>query len=203
MWRKWIRDIRKSTQGMDGTGRAEYIAEYYWYHILLTFIGIFLLVLLIYHLTSGRRTVSFACIIVNEKPDSRRDAQMAEEIAEILKLDPKTVRVDSDYRVSFPGHTQEGSNASDYEKFFFGWSQGELDAVVMPESLVDYCLSLGGELRTLKEDGSVCLSIADTPLAARIGDDASDPMMIVFPAEGVHEEEVGSFLEFLNKETAT
>ena len=118
--RRWIRDIRITTKDMSPADQAEYIAEYYWYHILLAFLVIGLLALIVYHVTAGRRVVSFACIIVNETVDYERDGVLADEFARALSLDPKTVRVDSDYRISYTGHEQKGSNESDYEKFFFG-----------------------------------------------------------------------------------
>ncbi len=193
--RRWIGDIRTKTKGMDGNDRAEYIAEYYWYHILLAFLAIGFVVLLLYHVTAGRRTVSFACIIVNEKVDYERDRSLTEELAQAMNLDAKRVRVDSDYRVSYTGHIEEGSNESDYEKFFFGWSEGEFDAVVMPESFLAYCEELGGAFRSIAQDGTERIPLAGTRLAQSVGENAADPMMIVFPANGKHEKEAETFLQ--------
>ena len=201
-WRKWIDDIRKSTRNMSKSDRAEYIAEYYWYHILLTFLGIVLFVLVIYHVTAGRRTVSFACVIVNEAVDHERDSDLAEEFAEALGLDVKKVRVDSDYRISYPGHVEEENNESDYEKFFFGWSQGELDVVILPESFFAYCQGLGGSFRTLTEDGALTLPLSETSLSESIRDNAEDPMVIMFPSDGTHEEAAQEFLQYLVKESS-
>lgn len=189
----WIRDIRTKTKGMNGSDRAEYIAEYYWYHILLIFAGICLLVLVVYHVTLGRRTVSFACIIVNERVDYERDSLMAEELAQSLELPVKSVRVDSDYRISYPGHEERGNNESDYEKFFFGWSQGELDAVIMPESFLSYCEEVGGELIAVAEDGTDAVPLSETPLLDWIGDDEEDPMMVIFPSTGTNRENAEKF----------
>ncbi len=195
--RRWIDDIRTKTKGMNGNDRAEYIAEYYWYHILLAFLGIGFAVLLLYHVTAGRRTVSFACLIVNEKVDYERDRSLAEELAQVMDLNTKYIRVDSDYRISYPGHAEEGNNESDYEKFFFGWSEGEFDAVVMPESFLSYCEGLGGEFRVVSEDGAKSIPLSGTCLSGRIREDAADPMMIVFPSNGEHEKEAAAFLQYI------
>ncbi len=194
--RGWIDDIRIKTKGMNGNDRAEYIAEYYWYHILLAFLGIGLVVLLLYHVTAGRRAVSFACIIVNEKIDAARDRSLAEEFAQALAQETKKIRVDSDYRISYPGHVEEGSNESDYEKFFFGWSEGEFDAVIMPRSFFSYCTELGGEFRSISEEGARSIPLDETVLSGEIMENAGDPMVIVFPSNGEHEREAGLFLEY-------
>lgn len=193
MWVRWIRNIREKTSGMDSAERAEYIADYYWYHILLTFLAAALFVLLVYHAACGRRTVSFACVIVNEKPDTGRDRELSGEIAGMLGVDEEKIRVDSDYRISFPGHTEEGSNESDYEKFFFGWSQGELDAVVMTESFYAYCLTLDPRLRALPAEGSVPLPLRETVLTSWICEGEEDPMVLIFPADGKNEAAAEAF----------
>lgn len=194
---KWIRDIRRNTIGMSPADRADYIAEYYWYHILLTFLGIGLVILTIYHVTAGRRTVSFACVIVNEKVDYERDRLLQEEFSGVLGLEPSAVRVDSNYRISYPGHEERGSNESDYEKFFFGWSQGELDTVILPESFLAYCTELGGEFRAVREDGTVEIPLGETPMAGLIEDHEEDGMMVVFPSTGANRENAEAFRNYL------
>ena len=197
--RRWICDIRTATKNMSPEDRMEYIAEYYWYHILLAFLVIGLLMLTVYHITAGRRVVSFACIIVNEAVDHERDSALAGEFAKALDLDPGRVRVDSDYRISYTGHEQTGNNESDYEKFFFGWSEGELDAVVLPESFLSYCEEVGGELRVVSEDGAVSIPLRETKLRDRILDNEEDPMVLVFPIDGLHEEETAAFVEYISE----
>ncbi len=197
LWYKWIRKIQRATEDMDGTQTAEYIAEYYWYHILLTFLGIGLFVLIVYHVTAGGRNLSLACVIVNERADQERDRALREEIAQALDLEEETVRVDSEYHISYPGHAEQGNNESDYEKFFFGWSQGELDVVILPESFLRYCKSLGGEIRTLAEDGTDCIPLRQTVFAGKIEDPSADPMMVIFPADGEHTEETGRLCAYL------
>ena len=55
--RKWIRDIREKTADMNREQAWEYIANYYWYHILIAFILTGLSVLLIYHIGWGGRRI--------------------------------------------------------------------------------------------------------------------------------------------------
>ena len=197
-FRRWIEDIRSKTKGMSGSDRAEYIAEYYWYHILLAFIGVGLAVLIVYHVTVGRRTVSFACVIVNEMTDYERDRSLSDELAKVMNLDAGHIRVDSDYHVSYTGHTETGKNESDYEKFFFGWSMGELDAVIMPESFFAYCRELGGEFRNVFGDGMFCVPLAKTRLSGKIEENSEDPMVIAFPANGKNEKEAEAFLHYID-----
>ena len=114
-----------------------------------------------------------------------------------LDLDPKTVRVDSDYHISYTGHEQKGNNESDYEKFFFGWSEGELDAVILPESFLSYCEEAGGELRTVSEDGAVSIPLSGTKLKDRVRDNEEDPMVIAFPIDGLHEAQAAAFTKYI------
>lgn len=197
---RWIADIRAKTKDMDRARTAEYIADYYWYHILFAVLGIFLIILLSYHLTWGRRTVSFACAIVNERADTARDAALATKFAEYSGVDENEVRIDSHYRVSYAGHEEEGAIESDYEKFFFGWSQGELDAVILPESLYRYVDRLGGRTVDIAGNGITAVPLNETAFAKEIADSSADPMVLIFPSTGKHHSESEQFLAFAESE---
>lgn len=208
--RGWIRDIRQKTSDMSRTDKVEYIAEYYWYHILLTFLAAGVLLLIVYNFTFGRQTVSFKCAVINEETDDERDAALEENLAQSLDLKRSEVQVDSAYQVSYEGHEIAGSAESTmetggtdytgYDKFFFGWANGELDAVILPESLLQYCEKLGGELRQVDAEGNVSIALQDTSLAEEFADSEEDPMVVAFPANGKHEEAAGEFLRYLQEE---
>lgn len=199
--KKWTADIKKNTAGMDRTAKAEYIAEYYWYHILIAFLAVGAVALVIYNATFGRRTVSFECAIVNTDTDDARDGSLESAFADALGLPEKEVRVDSAYQVSYKGDgisdTANAVDYSGYDKFFFGWSNGEIDAAVVPQSLLEYCEELGGGLDAVDDTGTVSIPLAATSLSESIGDRADDPMVIIFPENGKHKKAAAAFVTYL------
>lgn len=195
---KWVKDIKEKTSGMSKEKRIEYIAEYYWYHILIFCLIVVLLILTVYHLAVGRRSSSFTCIIVNEKIDLERDQELCELLSKQLKLSSSEIRADSSYRISYTGHKEEESNESNYEKFFFGWSEGEFDAVIMPETFYQYCKELGAEFRNVSGRKQEYLPLNKTVLKNYINDNKKDSMLIVFPSTGRHEKKT---LRFVNSIT--
>ncbi len=192
-------EIRKNTAGMTGSEKAAYIAEYYWYHILLAALALLIGIIAVYHFTFGKHTVSFQCIIVNEKTDDSRDASLASALSEELGIEEREITVDSNYSVSLDGSSEgtemAGTDYSGYDKFFFGWANGELDAVIMPESLLEYCVGLGGELRSVNTSGEVSIPLTETALAEVIEEDEEDSMVLVFPENGKHQEAAEQFLK--------
>lgn len=152
MVRQWIEDIRTKTKDMDREHAAEYVLNYYWYHILLGAIALGLLILLIYHVFWGRnQKPEFTCVIVNQEVNFSRDARMAEQFSAFSGIREKKCSIDSDYLISYDEVELPEANESSYEKFFFNWSSGVIDAVVMPESFYKYCLELGGAFCNLRE----------------------------------------------------
>lgn len=150
--RQWIEDIRTKTKDMDRDHAVEYVLNYYWYHILLGAIALGLIILLIYHLFWGRnQKPEFTCVIVNQEVDFSRDARMAEEFSAFSGIREKKCSIDSDYLISYDDVELPEANESSYEKFFFNWSSGSIDAVVMPESFYKYCLELGGVFCDVRE----------------------------------------------------
>ncbi len=199
---RWIRELRENTAQMKRGQRAAYIAEYYWYHILLTFLAAAAVVLAIYNFTVGRQTVSFACAIINEQTDDERDSALCALLSDALNLQEKEITVDSNYKVSYGAAAQTDAFGSvdytGYDKFFFGWSGGDLDVVVMPSSLLSYCLELGGEFRSFQSEEGVSIELKDTLLASFIQDNPEDPMVVVCPLNGKHEEAAEKFLQYIN-----
>lgn len=220
---KWIEDIREKTRDMSREQAAEYVLTYYWYHILLGGIVLGLVILLVYHIGWGDRRKEFTCVLVNQEVDYTRDAQMAEELAGVLGLDPGKLAVDSDYLISYHDVELEGANESSYEKFFFNWSAGVIDAMVMPESFYEYCLELDGafldlgelaleegtesdlgrlleeqEQRERRENGKCTgVYLEGTPLEPALRLDEEDPPLLVFPSGTEHSKLCREFLQYV------
>lgn len=207
MVKQWIVNIRDDiltkTKDMSREQAAEYVLTYYWYHMLLGALALGLALLLIYHVGWGRnRKPEFSCVIVNQEVDFPRDEEIAEDFSAFSGIRTKKVSVDSDYLISYEDVQLSEANESSYEKFFFNWSSGVIDAMILPESFYEYCLSLGGEFLDLRELGSgeegvsaVC--VKGTVLEKWLQMDTGDPLLLVFPVEGKHREQSRRFLEYV------
>lgn len=125
----WIRgvfsDIREKTEQMDRGQRLEYIAAYYWYHILFVAAGLGFAFLFIRHLFFGEPPKEFVCVMVNQAVDYERDERLEKDFSEFSGIEPELVSVDSDYVFSYEGKQLEGVNESSYEKFFSGGATGK------------------------------------------------------------------------------
>lgn len=178
--RGYIKDIREKTRGMRAREKAEYVRMYYWYHILGIAAVIALLVFGITHFAFGTERPQFTFVMVNQPIDNERDKLLGEELAGKLSLENDRVVVDSDFHISYGDIRLEGANESSYEKFFFKWSNGELDAVLMPKSFLSYCQEMGGSFRDVKEFGE------------------GETLVLVFPDTGNHPETCQKFMELID-----
>lgn len=221
MIQKWIDDIRTKTEHMSREEKTEYILAYYWYHILLSLLALGLCVLLIYHIGWGKREKDFSLILVNQEVDFARDKMIRDEFSTASGLSQKRVLVDSDYLLSYEGVELEGVNESSYEKFFFNWSAGEVDAMILPESFYHYCKSQDGTFADLSEflteEEMKCLSgrlfedegtytglfVSQTKLAGYLAEENEDSVMLVFPKEMTHKMSCQSFLDYVLSEEKT
>ncbi len=189
--KKWIRDIREKTADMNREQKFQYIAAYYWYHILLGFLFIGIVILFIYHVTWGDRSREFTCVIVNQAVDYERDRELAEQFAADSGMKEKEILIDSDYQISYGDTQLDGVKESSYEKFFFNWQAKEIDAMVMPESFYEFCLEQGGEFTEEK------IPVGMTRLRDTILEEENDPVYLVFAADKKHEKACGKFRRFL------
>lgn len=215
MIRRWISDIREKTADMEPKQAAEYVLTYYWYHILLAAAAIGLLLLCIYHIGWGTRRPEFTFVLVNQQVDYERDREIAAQFSDASGIPLKKISVDSDYLISYGTVEQKNVKESSYEKFFFNWAAGGLDAVLMPESFYRYCKEMGGvfadihtfldtkDAASFKEifykDSGVYTGIyADkTCLSGRVNTEAGDPLLLVFPAQSKHPNAAKKFLRFV------
>lgn len=215
MMKKWADDIRQKTEGMDWRQRGEYIGTYYWYHILIGLLLLGLCLLVIYHINWGKQERAFSLALVNQEIDFDRDRVIQEKFSEFSGISEKEILVNSDYLISYEGMKLKEVNESSYEKFFFNWSAGELDAVIMTESFYEYCKTQGGEFAGLSEfleeetirgqeklfyqDKGIATGIyvAQTKLARYLICEGEDDVLLVFPKETRHRAADKKFLEYL------
>lgn len=208
-------NIKSNTSTMTKEEKAEYIITYYWPHILGTFAIVALLIFLPVHFVFGNQKPEFTLVMVNQDIYPQRDKKIAKAFAKESKISQKRINVDSDFNLSYGEVQLEGINESSYEKFFFKWQGGELDAVVMPESFYKYCKGFDGEFLDVKEfdtgklslytDGQKASGILVTDAerdSLKLDKTSDERYVIVFPATGQHRNEVQKFLYFLNQEAA-
>ncbi len=215
---EWLRsvwrEIRKKTAGMDRYQKMEYIVSYYWYHILLTVLGIGIFVLLVRHLFFQKPPKEFTCVMINQAVNYERDERMQQEFSEKSGMTEERIWIDSDYVFSYEGKQIEGANESSYEKFFFGWLVGELDAVIMPISFYRHCRELEYEFmdldllfdraemalweeRMLLEEGKAKgLYLSELYLMSYLNQEDDDPLLLVFLQGDTHKEAKRAFLKF-------
>ena len=205
--------IRENTEGMSGKEKMSYILTYYWYHLLGIVAVLGLIVFLIVHFAFPEEKPLFTCALVNQRIDSSRDQKLAEDFAEYVDLSQKQVVFDSDYIVSY-NETEEkesnDSNESGFDKFFFKWSGGELDAVVMTEDFMSYCLEIGGAFYPADEfdvagldvcevQGVSAIKVSGTKLESDLDGTEKDDLVLVFPDTGKQKENCQKFIDYLRK----
>lgn len=215
--KKWIEDIRTKTKEMTREQAVEYVLMYYWYHILLGTIALGLVILLVYHVGWGKnRKPDFTCVIINQEVDFSRDTEITEDFSAFSGIKAKKLSIDSDYLISYGDVQLPEANESSYEKFFFNWSSGVIDVMVLPESFYKYCLELGGEFRDLRElvpedrrgrleeqryqengQAYAGIYVKGTALERWLQMEEEDPLVLVVPIEMKHEELGGVFLEYV------
>ena len=215
MWlQKTMNDIHKHTERMDRRQKTEYILTYYWYHLLSLLLGVLLLTLLIRHLFFREPPRAFTCVLVNQRVDYERDEALATEFADASGIDLERIGIDSDYVFSYGNVRLEAANESSYEKFFFRWGAGELDAVLMPESFYRYCLELEYEFEDLRslcteeqkrnyagsfiEEGGrqEALYVEETRLMPYVKQTEGDRLVLVYVLGSGHAEANRAFLAY-------
>lgn len=209
----YLQEIRKNTEGMTGAEKAEYVITYYWYHILgiCAFFG--LIIFLIVHFAFASPKPEFSCAIVGQRIDYQRDADLEKDFADTEGLSEKLVDFDSDYNFSYTGKEEdkekEGIGESSFEKFFLKWSNGELDAVVLTEDFLKYCIESDGEFYSEKElnvsglevrkiDGVPAIPVKGTRLDKYLN--SNEELFLVFPKAGKHLDADQKLIDFCSRE---
>ena len=201
-----IRNIQQATKEMSGKEKLEYILTYYWYHILGILVAVGLIVFGIVHFAFPEKKPLFTCALVNQKVDSARDTELAEQFADNSQIERDRVRFDSDYLIFY--EQEDSSNESGFDKFFFQWSGGELDAVVMTEDFLSYCIEVGGEFHSVDQfdtqglqltevDGVKAVKLEGTKLEQYLDGTEKMDLVLVFPKTADHTETCQKFLDFI------
>lgn len=219
--KQWLKAIQKQTYGMDRKQKWEYIQTYYWCHILGVCAGVALIIFLIYHLTYGMQKPEFHCVIVNQQTDYERDETVTDAFSEFTGIKPNTLLFDSGYCITYGTMATDQQTQSSYEKFFFGWSAQDLDAVVLPESFYQYCqeqdytflsiAQVSSEMpsQMLYIDG--CAIVLDQTAFYRQAGLAGlntangeiEQLLLAFPSNSKHLETCKQFLKYVLQQEAT
>lgn len=209
--RRYLDDIKEKTAGMSMKEKVSYVFTYYWYHMLIIVSIIALIFFTVRFYVFGNKKPEFTCVIANQAMDDERDARIAQAFAEENGLDPELVVVDSDYVFSYGDLQVEGANESSYEKFFLKWGNEEIDAVILSESMYEFCRDMRGEFRSLDnmdtsgfetytDDGKVTAVVLgqDEFMEAATGK-TDEKLLLAFPDNGKHGDLCDEFLECIRE----
>lgn len=223
--------IKENTKDMNRKETLQYIVTYYWYHILGALVVLGLLIFLVVHFVFPEEKPLFKCALINQKIDSDRDAVLSEAFSKFSGLDGKRIVFDSDYIISYKQTDEEtdneinstidnktkenqtAGNESGFDKFFFQWSKGELDAVILTKDFLEYCTSVGGEYYSADEFDTKDLKLCEAGSTKAIGltgtkleseldglnGTEKEELVLAFPATGSHKEMCQKYIDFLNE----
>lgn len=204
-----LNDIREKTEGMSRQDKVSYILTYYWYHMLIIFSVLALIVIFIVHYATYKKS-EFTCVMVNQQIDTQRDNQMTEEFAKFSKMDPKRIEINSNYNFSYGDLKLADVNESSNEKFFLQWRNNELDTVIMTESFYEYCKEVGGEFRDLdawgidtgtyekyQDHGKTTGIVLGTDQMTEKVTGTGEKLLLVFPSNGKHEKASKMYLKYI------
>lgn len=200
MLKKWILDIQEKTSEMNRIEKFSYVMTYYWYHMLIV-VAVVALIVLFGSRFALRKDPEFTCVVVNQRTNDAWEKSVEEQFSKELGISVDRVVVDSSYHFSYDDVKLEDVNESSYEKFFLKWQNGELDAVILPESFYQHCIRMSGRfLEVDKMDtGGMKIYEDDGKYTAVILEENCDgeKLLLAFPSSGKHEETCGEFLSFV------
>lgn len=202
-------DFKQKTQKMTQKEKTEYVITYYWYYMLLASAMIFLIVFIPVHfLTLKNSRPEFQIAFVNQNISKEETETLKQSFSQYADLSRGKVVFDASYVFSEDNIETDRFELSNYEKFFFQWDNGELDAVIMPESFLKFCIEAGGEFRDLDEysigvnmgyfiNDVLCgIYVKDTKMFSGFGETGSTAVL-VFPCTGKNTENIKKFLTFI------
>ena len=206
--------------------KAEYIFTYYkaWMVTAVIVIAAIVWVLSRYVFSNSESVLNVALINGYMRLS---DTDMSETLDEYFELDTTDMYTyfDTQYQLSYTGVENTAGDTSFYEKFFLNVRVGSLDAVIMPESFMEYCNSLEPIFADVTEildeeqldywedylvmgtdeDGNeyACgldishLSFIKEEEMGFVGDNDGEAFILAFPITGEAGEACQTFLEFL------
>lgn len=209
--RKYLDDIKEKTASMNMREKVSYVVTYYWYHVLIIVSIIALLFFTVRFYVFGNQKPEFTCVLVNQEIDDERDAEIRKAFAEENDLDPELVTVDSDYVFSYGNVQLQGVNESSYDKFFLKWRNEEIDAVILSESMYEFCREMRGGFRSLEDmdtsgfetytDGGEVTAVVlgkDEFMEAATGK-VDEKLLLAFPDNGRHADLCDDFLQCIRE----
>lgn len=204
-----IGDIKEKTADMSNKDKAAYIFTYYWYHMLLSAAFLGLIIFLIVHFVFPDKEPAFNCAIVNIKMDTDLDESLAASFAASSGLQQDLVCFDSAYIFSYRDVQLESADEGLYEKFFFAWSNGQLDAVIMTKDFFDYCIDMSGGFYDLAEldTGNLSLYISGDATAIELSGtefgsyfpDNGEGLLLAFPSSGKNYDNIQLFIDYVRE----
>ncbi len=206
------KNFRERTKGMTTKEKAAYVLTYYWYYILLVAAAIALPVFFVCHFFAAKEErPQFLCALVNQELEEDAREQIVAEFAACAELEQEKVVLDASYQIAYEDMEAQGLDLSNYQKFFFQWENGELDAVILPEHFLNYCVEAGGGFLPLSQfgetdidayevDGVPCaVYVKDTLLGTYLTDASGDALLLAFPDTGKHTQNSQKFIRFVLK----
>lgn len=197
---RWIWDIREKTSEMRWREKVSYIITYYWYHILIT-VAVVALIILFGSRLFLKKELEFTCVIVNQEVSETWIKNIEKEFSKELGVTADRVVVDSSYQFSYDDVRLENVNESSYEKFFLKWQNGEVDAVILPESFYQHCVKMSGRFFIIDKINAGEMEIYEDegkPTAVILGEDYNkEKVLLAFPSSGNNKEACNKFLAFI------
>jgi len=165
--------------------------------------------ILIARFTFPAAKTEFTCVLVNQQIDYERDQELEKEFAGQSGMAKKQIVIDSDYNVSYPGNELGDDSKNSFDKLFLKWSNGEVDAIVMTDDFLEYCVSVGGEfydagkfrtgdLSVCRMDGASGIDLTECKTKLGLESAGDEKLILVFPKEGSRKEMCQRFIDFIN-----
>lgn len=144
MIKAWYAAEKEKTAEMTKEQKINYIIEYYLAFIIGAFVLVIAIVWLVFHFVADDKEEGFNCALVNCAVEGN-SIELSDEMTKFFGYDPKEKEAyfDIDYQIAYPGVDNEAADNSFYEKFFLNIRMEVLDAVIMPQSFMEYCNTVG------------------------------------------------------------
>lgn len=226
MIKAWYAAEKEKTAQMTKEEKINYIIEYYLAFIIGAVLLLIAVIWLIFHFAFDEKEEGFNCALVNCAVEEN-SLELSDELTEFFGYEPKKKEAyfDIDYQIAYPGVDNEAADNSFYEKFFLNIRMEVLDAVIMPQSFMEYCNTVGHpfydvydvldaeQIKTYEpyfikgkdEEGKeyTCgidiskLKFFDEMGIQEVKANAEEPLVLSFAYGGKHLKESRSFLKFL------
>lgn len=144
MIKAWYAAEKEKTAEMTKEQKVQYVIDYYTGFIAGSVVVLIAICWLIYHFAFDNKEYGFNCALVNCSMETG-SSELSDRLTEYYGYNPRkeTASFDSGYQIAYPGVDNEAADNSFYEKFFLNIRMEMLDAVIMPQSYMEYCNTVG------------------------------------------------------------